>query len=156
MITIKKAKVKEGRFLDVEYSEQTADGGFANVTKQCKAEVHPDLIRAFKELDMHLANLSYQGDVGAIECTGFSISGSGDSAGVVLIGKRELPNDKVLNITTPFQRFEDDFFFYNDNEQMIDALGTAKTEVYSYLFEAKHKEDNQLSIEFEELEEIEG
>jgi hypothetical protein len=158
--TIKKAQIKDGNYLSVEYTEQQADG-FSTIKKDCKIAVHIDLKNAFKELDKHLANLSYQHDdkgdlcTNTISCKGFSIGGSGDSEGVTLTGVRTLENDKILNISSPFQRFDSDYFDYDFISDLIDCLDKCKEEVNAYLFAGKHEEDNQLEL-FEELEEIEN
>lgn len=159
-ITIKKASIKENNYLSVEYSEHQPDG-FSSIKKECKIPVHTDLKLAFKELDKHLALLSYQYNqngnlcIDNIACKGFSIGGSGDSEGVTLIGVRTLENDKILNINSPFQRFDSDFYYYELTSELIDAIDDCKREVYAYLFEGKHEEDNQLAL-FEELEETQN
>lgn len=157
-ITIKKASIKDSNYLSVEYTEQQADG-FSSIKKECKIPVHNDLKVAFSKLNYHLANLSFQRitngsiDADSISCKGFSIGGSGDNEGVTLIGLRTLENEKILNISSPFQRFSDDFYYYELMKDLIQELEECKHEVKLYLFEGKHEEDNQLAL-FEELEEI--
>lgn len=58
-ITLKKAKIKDNLFLEVEYSEQAEDGT-NTVKKDCSAPVHDDLKKAFKKLNIHLALLCEQ------------------------------------------------------------------------------------------------
>jgi len=155
--TIKKAQLKDNSFLSVEYSEQQADG-FSVIKKECKIPVHQDLKDAFKELDKHLADLSFQHDRSGnlctidISCKGFTISGNGDNEGVTLTGVRILENDKVLNINSPFQRFDSDYYGYESTADLIYCLDKCKEEVNAYLFAGKHADDNQLEL-FEELEE---
>ena len=101
-IEIKKAKVKSGMFLAYEYSERTL-AAHNNIATSSDAPIHPDLESAFKKLIPRFALLTEevsQGIVaGTIESskpfhelldkftvTGFSIGGSGDSEGVVIIG----------------------------------------------------------------------
>lgn len=57
--TIKKASIKDGMFLNVEYSESMNDG-FNKVKKDCTAPIHDDLRRAFVKLNIHLALLCHQ------------------------------------------------------------------------------------------------
>ena len=158
-ITIKKASIKDGSYLSVEYSEHQPDG-FSSIKKECKIPVHPDLKLAFTKLDKHLAKLSFQYNkdgeinISSISCKGFTIGGSADSEGVTLIGTHTLPSDKVLNINSPFQRFDSDFYYYENMGDLIEELEECKQEVHAYLFEGKHEADNQLAL-FEELEEIE-
>lgn len=157
-VTIKKASIKDGNYLSVEYTEFKPDG-VSKFSQDCKIPVHQDLKMAFAVLDDHLENLSFQRDkkgkieTDAISCKGFTIGGSGESEGVTLTGIRTLESDKILNISSPFQRFDGDFYEYKQTEELIEALDTCKSEVLAYLFEGKHEEDNQMSIPFEELEE---
>lgn len=122
-VTIKKAQIKDGNYLSVEYSESLPDG-FSSIKKECKIPVHPDLKLAFAKLDRHLSALSFQYNANGvitldISCKGFSIGGSGESEGVTLIGTRILPSDKVLNINSPFQRFDSDFYDYESKKCML-------------------------------------
>lgn len=84
-----------------------------------------------------------------MECTGFSIGGSGDNEGVTLIGKRELSTNKTLNLTAPFTKW-DDSMPYRHSSDLSELIETCKAEVYSYLFEGKHQPDAQMSFEFPE------
>ena len=157
-VTIKKASIKAINFLSVEYTEFKPDG-ISKFSQNCKIPVHSDLKMAFAGLDDHLANLSFQRDkkgkidIEAISCKGFSIGGTGESEGVTLTGVRTLESDKTLNISSPFQRFDGDFYEYKQMDELIEALDKCKFEVLAYLFEGKYEEDNQMSIPFEELEE---
>ena len=160
-VTIKKASIKDGNYLSVEYTEFKPDG-ISKFNQDCKIPVHTDLKTAFAELDIHLANMSFQRDkkgkidTDTISCKGFSIGGNGESEGVTLTGIRTLESDKTLNISSPFQRFDGDFFEYKQMDELIDALDKCKFEVMAYLFDGKHEEDNQMSIPFEELEEAQA
>lgn len=152
-ITIKKAKIVNGDNLAVTYSEEV--GKDTNkVNLECSARVHADLRAAFSTLDKHLALLCEQYDehgercTGTISSTGFSIAGSGDNEGVVLIGQRALENGKVLNLTSPFEKWEDEAGTYGDINKLSQAIEHCKSEVYAYLFENKHAPDAQLSLEF--------
>lgn len=89
--------------------------------------------------------------VTAMECMGFSIGGSGDSEGVTIIGRRDLSSGSVLNLTSPFTKFQSDYSFTSELAELIE---TCKAEVYSYLFEGKHQPDAQMKIEFPEDEEM--
>jgi hypothetical protein len=159
-IIIKKASIKDNNYLSVEYTEQQADG-FSTIKKECKIPVHLDLITAFAQLDMHLTQLCYQYDYNGnfdeanVSYKAFTISGSADNEGVVLIGSRKLENDKLLNINSPFQKFKDDFFFYEFTDDLYRKLNNCKVEVIAYLLEGKHNESKQLEL-FIELEEANG
>jgi hypothetical protein len=186
-ITIKKAKIKNELFLEVEYSEKLNDGT-NTVKKECTAPVHDDLKLAFKRLNVHLALLCEQvyiatGKAGieiqkgigeeiawqmdpnndftfsqpswniirGMYCSGFTIGGSGESEGVTLIGYRLLGNDKVLNLTSPFQRWGDSYEFDSKLGEIIEAC---KHETYQYLFNDKHKPNAQLSMFDEDNENV--
>lgn len=181
-ITIKKAKIKDSLFLEVEYSEQQEDG-VNSVKKDCTAPVHDDLKLAFKKLNIHLALLCHQVNTatgkGAINilkafeeevthqldpeqeytftaagweivkahyCSGFTIGGSGDNEGVVLVGKRELSNGKTLNLVSPFHKWEEDAYPYAYISELGQIIEECKHEVHAYLFEGKHQPDAQLSL----------
>ncbi len=156
-VSIKKATIKDNNYLSVDYTEFKPDG-VSKFSQECKIPVHDDLKLAFAALSNHLANLTFQYDKKGkmsyqeISCKGFSIGGSGDNEGVVLSGIRNLESDKTLNITTPMQRFESDFYEYKHMEDLMEKLDTCKEEVNAYLFEGKHAPENQLAL-FEELEE---
>lgn len=180
-VTIKKAKIKDNLFLDVEYSEIVTDGT-NSVTKSCTAPVHDDLKKAFKKLTIHLGLLTEQisvakgkGSVTAdfdservlhlfdpglefhftetgwniidsMYCSGFTIGGTGDSEGVTLIGRRTLSNSKVLNLVSPFQKWEGDMYDYNYSSELSEIIAECTGEVKLYLFEGKHQPEAQLSL----------
>jgi hypothetical protein len=156
-ITIKSASLKDNQYLNVGYSEQQPDG-FSDIKKQCKIPVHPDLKDAFKSLDAHLAALTFQHDkkgkvdFPSISCNSFSIT---DNGGVVLSGTRTLTSDKDLNLSSPSQKLDGDFYDYKDTEDLMLSIEVCKTEILAYLFEGKHEEDNQLAL-FPELEEAQA
>jgi hypothetical protein len=83
---------------------------------------------------------------------GFSIGGNDDSEGVVLIGSREFASGKVLNIVTPFIRYNDEADPYEFAPELADAINAAVYEVEQYLWEDKYA-IKQLEIPFDEEEE---
>jgi hypothetical protein len=56
---IKKAKLKDSLFLEVEYSERTEEGG-RNVKEDRTAPVHDDLKKLYRRLTIHLGLLCQQ------------------------------------------------------------------------------------------------
>src|SRR4051812_35348546 len=58
-INIKKAKIKDNSYLEVEYSERVQDGT-NEVKKTCTAPVHDDMRLSFRRLNVHLALLTEQ------------------------------------------------------------------------------------------------
>lgn len=151
-IQLKKAKIKDSLFLEVEYSESIADGT-NTVKKDCTAPVHDDLKNAFSKLDDHLCGLCYQYnsiselDIENTKAKGFTIGGSGDNEGVVLIGSRDLDDGSVLNLVSPFKKWDSD---YEEISELSEAIETCKHEVKLYLFEAKHKPEAQQELPFGE------
>jgi len=135
--TVKKAKLKDIA-LEVEYHETLEDSS-NKAKKDCTAPVHDDLKQAFKRMDNLLKGITEQPDESNVECLGFTIGGNED--GAVLIGFRDLDSGSILNLTSPFTRFE-------DNGELEHAIAIAKQEVLLYLFEKKHAPEKQLGIEF--------
>ena len=146
-IEIKKAKVKSGMFLAYEYSERTLLAQ-NNVAMSSDAPIHPDLENAFKKLVPHFALLTEevsQGIVaGTIEqnypfhelldkftVTGFSLGGSGDSEGVVIIGNKELVTGKKVNFNSPFQTF------YDDSSEAYPYTHELKQDVNAVIYEVE-------------------
>lgn len=138
---IKKAKLKDDMFLEVEYSEITPDKN--DVKKTCSAAVHEDLKQVFSRLDGPITSLCFQyNDEGSLnhrECFCNGISIGGDGQGVTLIGRRKFEDGKGINLTSPFARYED----HSDIEHIIENL---KQEVLMYLFEGKHAPEAQMNL----------
>lgn len=184
--SIKKVKIKNEYFLEVEYSVHDGDNG-RNVKEDRTQPVHDDLRRLFRQLHIHLGLIAEQvKDTGKgitadfdednakrklldpsndfkfskddwaildnILCTGFSIGGSGESEGVTLIGRREMSTGSILNLVSPFAKWEGDYDYASELATIIEAL---KAEVSLYLFEGKHQPDAQMSLPFgEEVDEL--
>lgn len=143
---IKKAKIKNELFLEVEYTENIQDGT-NTVKKDCTAPIHNDLKNAFKKLDAHLSGISEQYtekgelDMDNVTCRGFSIGGDGE--GVILFGFRKLSNGKALNFLSPFHKWDGETVEYESSADLRVAITQCKTEVIKYLFENKHQPDIQ-------------
>ncbi len=135
--------------------------------------IHDDLKSAFAKLTPHLALIAEMVDdvdstrfdkfiSGVItddtlaemfkyfKVTGFSIGGSGESEGVTLIGQKELTTSKILNITTPFTKWDDGDYKYVS--ELAEAIESCKHEVIEYL-NGKMAPPAQVEMEFEEQEE---
>ena len=151
-ITINKASLKDEIFLKGDYDQKIGEAS-RNIKFDDEHPVHDDLRRVFHDLSEHLRLLCQQPGEKIYKCTGFTISGSGDSEGVVLIGQRTLSNGKILNLVSPFQKW-DDAEPYEGTQELSELIETAKNEVYAYLFEGKHAPNNQLSL-FDDQEEEE-
>lgn len=101
--------------------------------------------------DLFGINAEDHGILSRIKVTGFSLSENAE--GVTLIGMRKLASGQVLNLISPFIKYED----YND-ETLPMQISDAESEVLQYL-DGKYSEEvdeNQLEMEFsvEENEEF--
>ena len=122
IITIQKAKLKD-QHLTCEFTEQrTQDAPPRAFALTCAEQVHPDLTHRLSRLVPHLCLLTEQLTEGPdywpdeseelpalfeqFTVTGFSMGRS--QSGVTLIGQRELTGGRVLNLTTPYQSFDDE------------------------------------------------
>lgn len=161
---------KSAMLLEVTYFEhmEVNEAPVSNeVVKKCSMIVHQDFIDALNGLKVHFAllcdlrevnnfpkrydvsNFDNEAYLEKIKITGISLGGDDDSAGVVIIGQKELTSG-VLNLVTPFTRFDGDY-------EWADALSAAvehvTDEVEHYLFDQKWGV-KQLEFDFaEEFEE---
>lgn len=147
-ITIKKAKLIRGLFLEVEYTERTEDDTL-EIKKKSNQVVHEDLKDSFQKLAPHLESLCEQPEESEITISGFTITGMDD--GFVISGSRKLSNGKVLNLNSPNERWEDSEYRYRD--EIGQLLEEAKSEIHQYLFEGKHAPKPQQEFDFPEEEE---
>lgn len=155
-ISIKKAKIKDGIFLEVSYTEKI-DGGEEDASVARDIPIHDDLIAAFGKLNEHLGRIAEQYDTsGALDtinmgCKGFVISGTGDNEGVSLIGSRLLDSEKWLTFTSPFTKWTEGYEYISELGVDIEEC---KGEVLLYLFEKKRKPEAQMSMEFQHEEDL--
>ena len=122
IIAIQKVRLKD-QHLTCEFTEQrTDDAPPRTFALTCAEHVHPDLTHRLSRLVPHLCLLAeqltetpdYWPDAaeelpalfGQFTVTGFSMGRH--QAGVTLIGQRELTGGRVLNLTTPYQSFDDE------------------------------------------------
>lgn len=140
------------------------------ISKKCNMIVHNDFVEALKGLKVHFAllcdlrevnsfpvdygdnieNFDHETYLDKVTITGITLGGEDESAGVVIIGQKELPGGGVLNIVTPFTRFDSDYNYCNPLEQ---AVNSVVYEAEQYLFEQKWGV-KQLEIPFEDFAEI--
>lgn len=151
---IKKAKIKDDLFLEVEFTENLP-GHSKNDTKLTSTvPVHEDLKSSFEKLHKHLAILC--DEVGAPKkgqfetatfpdffVRGFSVSGSDENEGVTISGYKEGKFGPV-NLNTPFTKWEDsEYPFTSELGADIEA---ALHEVDQYLFHGKRAPEKQLDM----------
>jgi hypothetical protein len=172
IITIQKAKLKD-QHLTCEFTEQrTHDAPPRAFALTCAEQVHPDLTHALSRLVPHLCLLAEQltetpdfwpdesEELPALfepfTVTGFSMGRY--QSGVTLIGQRELAAGRVLNLTTPYQSFDDEQASYPYTGLLETTLATALIEVEAALrgkctdyrqldlFEQPAAESHQLTV----------
>lgn len=163
MKIIKKAKVVNGSYLEVEYDnkQMSTDGDgdttFTDtLTFSGGQKVHADLLNAFDALTIHLAVLCEQVEfkvafdepslLSRFSVTGFSIGGSGEHSGVTLIGRKDLKSKKVLNLCAPFTKYDPETSDYEYCSELYSIVSMACGEVVAYL-EGKHEPSKQMKLE---------
>jgi len=80
--------------------------------------------------------------------TGVTWGGSGDSAGVTLIGRRELRGNRVLNLVAPFTKFTDEFDEYAHANELYLAICDLEAEVLDYVEGTSRGQSSQFKIDF--------
>lgn len=155
---ILKAKVTKDNTLTASYRDENG-----TTTVEGKNLVTNDLKDTFNALVAHLAFLCEQKEADGKECledlpkgidkklevTGYTIGGEDDSRGVTLIGKRFLKSNKVLNLNSPFTKFDDENEPYQFAFELEQAVEACSYEVNEYLFNKKWKVVQQ-ELPFEE------
>ncbi len=122
-------------------------------------QVHPDLTHALSRLVPHLCLLAEQltetpdywpDEVEELPALfePFTVNGftvGRNQGGVMLIGQRELTGGRVLNLTTPYQSFDDEQASYSYTGLLETTLAAALTEVEAAL-RGKCTEYRQLGL----------
>jgi len=159
ILTVQKAKLKD-QHLTCEFTEQRSeDAPPRSFALTCAEQVHPDLPHTFSRLVPHLCLLTEQltetpdywpsddeelpTRFEPFTVTGFSM-GKGQG-GVTLIGQRELTGGRVLNLTTPYQSFDEEQSSYAYVGLLEATLATALAEVEAAL-RGKCTEYRQLDL----------
>lgn len=164
-VKIKKAKIKDELFLDVEYTEILPGHSKKDTKLSCTVPVHQDLKDKFSILNKHLAvlcdELDLPGKVKVLEdwnpeelqgfeVKSFSIGGNDEDEGCTLSGMKDGKYGTV-NLNTPFQKWEtSEYKFIGNLSADIEAC---IYEVEQYLFEGKRAPEKQLEMAFGEDEE---
>jgi hypothetical protein len=163
-VKITKAKIKNGIFLDVDYSETLPGHAKKSSSTSCTVPVHEDLINAFQFLDKHLAVLFNAVPVTSgdrynevpmpsnYKAKGFTISGMDESEKVIITGTMETEYG-TANINTPGQKFATSE--YPLIKDLAEHVAACVYEVEQYLFKAKRAPEEQLALDFEEPETVE-
>lgn len=161
-VRIKKAKIKDDLFLEVEYTEELPGHSKKDTKLSCTVPVHDDLKTAFAALTGHLAilcdDISHKGkSVSEIDpdkifgynVRGFSIGGNGESEGCSINGSKEAKHG-LVNLNSPFQQWEkSDYKLIHD---LAGDIQRCEYEVKEYLFNGKRAPERQLGL-FDDQEE---
>ena len=152
-VKIKKAKIKDDLFLEVEYTEELQGHSKKDTKLSCTVPIHNDLKDAFSKFPKHLAylcdNTEIDEDDKIYDVKGFSIGGNDENEGVTLSGSKE--NDfGVVNLNTPFQKWEKSE--YHAIGVLGEEIEAAIYEINEYLFNGKKAPEQQLSLFEEETE----
>lgn len=170
MKTIKKAKLNSVGYLEVEFEQKVISEDNETFTfesaQKCTWSPHNDLLLALDALKPHLAVLCEQVEnmfeittyekafnqphqlLSKLKVTGFTIGGSDEHEGVTLIGRRVLANNRVLNLVSPFCKWEDEHNGYEYSYELAAIISNLQNEVIEYL-NGKKAPAAQLSLEFE-------
>ena len=157
-VKIKKARIKDDLFLEVEFSESLPGHSKKETKLSCTVPVHEDLKVAFSKLDKHLALLcdevklkgkKIEGidaeELAAFTVRGFSIGGNDENEGVSINGSKE-GKYGIVNLNTPFTKWE------SDEYPFVADLGADVQlcihEVNEYLFNEKRAPERQLAMDF--------
>lgn len=149
---IVKAAIKNDRCnVSLKEDSTTKNCGGKN-TKECDQIVHADLRMALNRLVLHLIVVCEQPEAGQINdenihaldleqfnnyvVTGYSIGGSDENSGVTIIGQKLLKSGQVLNLISPFVKYEDLEAYPLAGELFNDVAG-CNYEVEEYLFNGK-------------------
>ncbi len=167
MRTIKKAKLNSVGYMEIEFDTVISDGNekfSIESSQKCTWSPHNDLLVLLDELKPHLAYLCEQTEVGEIDLfayvdiphpilsklkvTGFTIGGSDEHEGVTLIGRRQLAGNRVLNLVSPFTKWEDTHNGYQYSFKLASLIRKLQYEVELYL-DGKKAPSVQMELEFE-------
>lgn len=158
-VKIKKAKIKEELFLEVEYSENLPGHNRKDTKLSSTVPIHEDLKTAFQALDKHLAILCDEVscptsrkkldeiDVAKFTSKGFSISSSGDDEGCVVFGAK-VGAFGIVNLVTPFTKHNG--VDYKWSSDLGGDIASCVYEVEQYLFHGKRAPEVQMEMQFDE------
>ena len=163
---IKKIKT-DGITVTLEYSTvnkvKDAEGKESVVTNDFVAVIrnrpHPDMINALADLRAHVVMMCEMGDFGSLETipenlintlevTGISIGGSDEHEGVTIVAKKKLRHNKILNLITPFTKWEDEHMPYRYENDLFSACSLVLEEARQYLVMGKYAPEAQMKMDF--------
>lgn len=174
-IEIKSAFLKNSMFCSYDYDENKPSNVVRSQSvKDYNVPVHPDLLQAFKKLNVHLAiiceeikpeeihdvdNIADYDDkvhaLGSIEhrlslfrVRSWQLQGEYEKEGVVLIGSKRLTTNDLVKLETPKRKWSDNYRFINE---LRVAIMDCIYEVEEY-HNGKRAPERQTALEFPEEE----
>ena len=171
-IEIKSALIKNGMFCNYSYDENLPSNVVrSQAVTDINVPVHPDLLDAFKKLNIHLALIceeikaeeindvdniaDYDDEVhalGSIEhrlslfsVKSWTIQGEFEKEGVVLVGSKRLSTNDLVKLDAPKRRWKDDYRFINE---LRVAIYDCIYEVEEYHASRKRAPERQASLDF--------
>lgn len=96
---------------------------------------HPDLTNAFAALEEHLQKIAGLKDRENLEVYQISMSGEDENSAVIITGKRDCLNGRVIAMNTP--RITEDDADYGKAKQLHEAAAKIIDEAYEYLYKCK-------------------
>lgn len=144
-IIIRKGKVKSAS-IGIEYRTKI-NGSAADLKLESECIPHPDLGYAMAQLKVHLIQLcdiqEYRelvpGDydkANNIEVTSFTIGGEAEHQGIVITGFKKI-GSKVLNLNTPFTKFDDEFDPYKYSKELCKNVDECINELIEFILNGK-------------------
>lgn len=166
-IEIKKAKLTNENHLILSYEKYDSKGYIVKVeNEEHNQEADPDLVKKFISLDRFLAdicelpeaeNIDWENENAVLLNVGvrsFTRGGSGDACGIVLSGYRKLGSGQLLNLNSPFMKWEDPAYHYPGISMLSEAIHDIEKEIVLYL--NGKRVVRQLEMEFPEEEKVEN
>lgn len=161
---IKKVKLRDGMFANIEYSFDTGTT-VDQITRVCNNPVHPDFKVRMQALAVHAVLITELADpvkvkdldefhsplLDKVSVKGISIGGESEE-GVTITFELKLSTGRVININTPFTKYYEENNGYRFGSDLQIHVDEFLTEVEAYL-NGKYGEGTQLQIEFDENEE---
>ncbi|WP_293916589.1 MULTISPECIES: hypothetical protein [unclassified Sphingobacterium] len=155
-----KVKVKDG-IPEICYWNIYEDGNKGESIAKDPYLIHKDFQEAIDALRPHFALLCdlreadiikkkihqhHEEAFTHIRISGITISGTGDDQGVCIVGSKSY-RSKVLPMTTPFEKFFDDYSDYRFKEELHSAIQLVQYEAEEYL-NGKYRVQ-QMKMDFE-------
>lgn len=160
MVEFKKIKIRNFTEVMCEYTSTKENGDnepdeVSEVVVTKAVTPHDDFLTAMAKLAPHVLCLCEMIDhpdiaddlmLSKITVTGVSIGGSDEHEGCTIIAQKRLKTNKILNLNTPFTKWDDEHNGYEWAYELAELVSDIEVEAEKYLFEGKKKPSPQLSL----------